>query len=171
MQVSFTGILKGYLSSENSIQVPINKKFAKAKRVEDVFNAEYDFRTYTRNEQKKMILMAKSAIRDYKEPDPERGEEYQKEAGIYRLTARDAIYYCTGSDIEAAKNLQKELDEKRLKGKERQDAVSKFIDERTKDGDNTGFFIMDSSDGKRYDVFAFGESKKGYTFSSNFLEL
>lgn len=171
MQVSFTGILKAYLSSENSIQTPIERKFAKAKKVEDVLNRKDDFRVYPVNEQMKMLLMAKSSIRDYKEPNSDMGEEYMKQAGIYRLTARDAIYYCTGSDIEAAKQLQKEIKEKGLNKQERQEAVSKFIEERTKDGDNAGFFILDSSDGMRYDIFAFGEAKKGHTFTSGFLEL
>ncbi len=171
MQVSFTGILKAYLASENSIKKPIEKKFKKAKRVEDVLNCKEDYRTYTFEEQRKMLLSAKKAIRDYKVPDAENGEEYMKEAGVYRLTARDAIYYCTGSDIEPAKQLQKEIAEKALSKEERQKAVSEFIQERTKDGDNSGFIIMDSTDGRRYDMFGFGEAKKGFVFTSDFFEL
>ena len=99
------------------------------------------------------------------------GEEYMKEAGIYRLPARDAIYYCTGSDIEPAKKLHQEIKEKGLNREQRQEAISKFIEERTKDGNNTGYIIFDSTDGRRYDIFAFGEAKKGHTFTSDFLEL
>lgn len=63
MQVSFTGILKAYLSSENSVQKPIEKKFLKAKRVEDVFNRQDDFRTYTVSEQMKMLFSAKKQLK------------------------------------------------------------------------------------------------------------
>lgn len=171
MQVSFTGILKAYLSSENSVQKPIEKKFLKAKRVEDVFNRQDDFRTYTVSEQMKMLFSAKKAIRDYKEPNTSMGEDYMKEAGMYRLTARDAIYYCTGSDIEPAKKLHREIKEKGLNKEERQRAISEFIDERTKNGSNSGFVIMDSSDGRRYDLFGFGEAREKYPFTADFLEL
>ena len=114
MQVSFTGILKAYLSSENSIQTPIERKFAKAKRVEDVLNRKDDFRVYPVNEQMKMLLMAKSSIRDYKEPNSDMGEEYMKQAVINRLIAMVAIFYCTVSDIVAAKQMQKEIKVKEL---------------------------------------------------------
>ena len=171
MQVSFTGILKAYLSSENSVQNPIEKKFLKAKRVEDVFNRQDGFRTYTESEQMKMLFSAKKAIKDYKEPNTSMGEDYMKEAGMYRLTARDAIYYCTGSDIEPAKKLHREIKEKGLNKEERQRAISEFIDERTKNGSNSGFVIMDSSDGRRYDLFGFGEAREKYPFTADFLEL
>lgn len=99
------------------------------------------------------------------------GEDYMKEAGMYRLTARDAIYYCTGSDIEPAKKLHREIKEKGLNKEERQRAISEFIDERTKNGNNSGFVIMDSSDGRRYDLFGFGEAREKYPFTADFLEL
>ena len=171
MQVSFTGILKAYLSSENSVQKPIEKKFLKAKRVEDVFNRQDDFRTYTVSEQMKMLFSAKKAIKDYKEPNTSMREDYMEEAGMYPLSARDAIYYCTGSDIEPAKKLHREIKEKGLNKEERQRAISEFIDERTKNGSNSGFVIMDSSDGRRYDLFGFGEAREKYPFTADFLEL
>ncbi len=171
MQVSFKGILSTYLASENSVQIQIPDKFEKARKIEDILNrTNENDKTYSDSEKIRIRLMAKKAIWDYREPSEFQDEEYNKQAGIYRLTARDAIYYCTGQDIEPAKELKRELKNKGASKEEKQAAIKAFVQERTKDG-NWGFFTMDSTTGDRYDIFGVGESKKEKYFGTAFVKL
>lgn len=169
MQVTFTGILKANIPSENTAHLPIAEKYKKAGALEDVLNGKPSD-LYTESQGKKLRLLAKKTVRDYKEPNERMGEDYNKEAGIYRLTARDAIYYCTGSDIESAKNLNAKLRDSALNKNEKQDEIQKFVSERAKKG-NTGFFIMDSADGDKFDIIGMGAAQEGKPFSCDFIYL
>lgn len=166
MPVSFCGILKANITSENSNHIQIRDRYKKMTALENVFNNK-PTDVYTDSEKNKLKCLMKKAVKDYQDPAY---AENESEAGVYRITARDAIYYFTGKDIEKAKNKKDELISSNLSRFEKEEEMKRFIEEKEQSTD-WGFYIADSCNGRRYDMIGIGCAAGSNQFNCDFINL